>query len=451
MLSVEDSTSYRQNPLMFLELSYENRLNLVESVTGPLENVMFGQSSWPKSKFRRVSPYDQVITDEKNALDLLLATAMAQAKYSYVAALMIFFQIECNANLLYLNDYGGMRVLKYFEFGCFEQYRPLGVSNNIDFYEINEAFGSDSADICCYLFGIPFIYLFGTAICETENIRDSQFAKMCQLAETMEYSGVSVHAALKDENCEDQVDPIVLQSPRLKTFLLVLNKQRFVDALLFDELQYACHLKYYYSTDAFMSDKFNIPAPKWSRASHKQLAFEGFSKIAQTIIAMQKFRYQQFPLHKDLTDTLLGFIFDSYVAELDFECQVRYHSNRYFKEYPYPELAVIALKYGIYIPKSNKGVDKEEFNDAIRLELGGTLPDSVMVKHRKHLEWTIVKMPGCKDIIDADLEKRIDNDPKLRKCVGETILKYCVEKEVPIWYLDTGRWKLTNRGILHGL
>lgn len=451
MLSAKDVEYYRRRPIEFGGLSFQDRLTLVELVTGPLENVMFGQANWPESKFRVVSPYDSVITDEKSALDLLLATAMVEAKYSYVAALMIFFQIECNANLLHLNDYGGTSVLKYFEFGCFANHRPPGVSNAIDYYKIQDAFGKDGPHICCYLFGIPYIYLFGTAICETENICDGEFAKMCQIAETMKYSVASVHLALRAPSCMDRVNAVALQSPRLKTFLLLLNKRIFGDCALLDDVQYACHLKYYYSTDAFMSPSFNIPAPKWSRATHKHIAFEGFSKIAQTIIAMQKFRYRRFPFHKDLIDTLLGFVFDNHVAALDFECQVYYHAHRYFKEYQYPHLTVVALKYGIYILKSTGGVNREAFKDAVRLELGGTLPDHVTVEHRNHLVWMVPKFQGCKDIIDADLGKRIDNDPELRKCVGKTILKYCTQKEVPIESLCIGRWNLTNRGLLHGL
>jgi hypothetical protein len=82
-----------------------------------------------------------------------------------------------------------------------------------------------------------------------------------------------------------------------------------------------------------------IPRPRWFRQQHRELTCGRLNREFKTVLLMQKFRYPEFPLHKDLIDTILGFLFDSYYEDLRQRIQQRNSKIREISTLGGPEMS----------------------------------------------------------------------------------------------------------------
>lgn len=73
---------------------------------------------------------------------------------------------------------------------------------------------------------------------------------------------------------------------------------------------------------------FVIPNPIWNRQSHALLTSEQFNCEALVILQMQKFRFCQFPLHRDLLNLVLTKLFEGHLEDL--EKRICYRNELYY-------------------------------------------------------------------------------------------------------------------------
>lgn len=203
-----------------------------------------------------------------------------------------------------------------------------------------------------------------------------------------------------------------------------------------DSIIFPCFMPDHYQ-HAFIP---SVPPPIWTRERHRELCLGtnsdvGFSEIAMTILLMQKFRWTNFPLAKDLLPMVLGFAFDAHIDHLKFNMSLRTMLFRLWRNEIADgggKLHDLGLKYGIYIhnpPEKCNTLDL--MSDIYDLTQGLTISDYWKRKYRKCFASVLVRLrnTNTRDLNAHLVEFHRGVYPSLIK-VFELVIDYCVNRGI---------------------
>ncbi len=422
---------YRNNPSRFEALGLADSKFILESVVGPLEDVVFSMKSWPNSLFGIIGPQCNILDYQSRLIHSMLENYATRRQFKMVAALMIFFRVEDWFDLCLLNDNYNHQIFKAFAFGSLFRNRQVS--------------GVGSEVIVPYLLGLaPWTFVLHWLNNPIIYNPDQDGRILDAIEET----------CYKVEQVVDGFRSLSRQPPSPRTLMLAkcifnrLNKRRLLSVKEGKPgscLQYACHLVYFIG-----GTSLKISKPQWSRRAHRQIATRQFHEVVKTILAMRLFRHDVFPFHKDLLDMLIQKLFVFELDRLDIECLTESLTNRYFKlsfgEEPSEsdgekfnigtrlELVGIGLKHHILLElPQNPRFNYSEVKDALRIECGGSISETQRAYYTETLIYNIVYFEGCaveEDFYGETHEARME--------LGMDILKYCQSMDVSLFDLWLG-------------
>jgi hypothetical protein len=297
----KDADVFRTDSHRFAALETDTQNALLETVCGPAPTIYVNQE-WPESKYATISKnyyigsHDSHI-EARHTVRQLIDQALSYGDWSRAARFMIFFKVK-------VYEFGNiedivslMEFMDIFPMGCFKRSYSGGPLDKMK-------------ESMAWCYGVPSLDLLARGIALVQ-FRQDIFHQICSI-----FSGLSMRPSMVISILEiRRTRRTAFQIPEEETTEIInaLNSQILEplpernDNILF----YPCLLQYHYTTLNNPVDA--IPRPIWSRKNHKMLGHPGFKKAARTIVLMQKFRYPQFTLHKDLIDMLLGHLFNAYI------------------------------------------------------------------------------------------------------------------------------------------
>lgn len=168
--------------------------------------------------------------------------------------------------------------------------------------------------------------------------------------------------------------------------------------------------------------EFMIPRVRWSRQKHRNLTSPQLRDQTFTILCMQKHRSVEFPLHKDLIDTLIRILFDLELQELERKALIK---------------TQMAQKWNCHKPVFNVdenidrcldiGVSQMSYGPwesyVLDLACGFPVPEHIQHQFRRQLAHEIVGWPSC-NWIYSRLCKRFPNLEDLPFVGGSLMLDY---------------------------
>jgi hypothetical protein len=199
-----------------------------------------------------------------------------------------------------------------------------------------------------------------------------------------------------------------------------------------DTIVYPCMMQYHH--DWFDPYGETIRRPVWSRQRHIALTDESFKKTALTILLMQKFRRENFPLVKDLLNMVIGFAFDAHVASLEDSLKQRnINMATWENSMSGDALRNVALGYGIVlnspaIPFTKASIMSDVFDFVKRIPL----PPNRPAVYRDSL-WEIlaeVHDPEFPNILQVEsiIADAFVHDLSYYECFVEM----CTERKIPL-------------------
>jgi hypothetical protein len=422
---------YRSNPGRFNALGLADSKFILESVVGPLEDVVFSMKSWPDSLFRIIGPQCTILDYQSRLISSMLENYATRRQFKMVAALMLFFRVEDWFDLYLLNDKFNDQIFKAFAFGSLFRNRQVS--------------GVGSEVIVPYLLGLaPWSFVLHWLNHGTLYDTRQDFSILDAIKETS-YRAVEVVDGFRDlpKQPLDQRTFIVA-----KCILARLSQRRFLsfkDGHPGSCLQYACHLVHFIGTANLLMTK-----PHWSRHAHRKIATHRFHEVVKTVLAMRLFRHDVFPFHKDLLDMLIQKLFEFELERLDTECLAESRTNRYFKlsfgEEPAEsdgenfntenrlELVEIGLRFNILLElPQDPRFHYSEVRDVLILQHGGSISEKQRAYYTETLIYNIVYFKGC--AVELDFYGETYED---RMELGVDILKYCQLMNVKLFELWLG-------------
>lgn len=330
-----DIVRLQGSPMNFFKLPRLFQDNLLESVVGRyVGNVYEWVDYKTRSSFSNLFPPRENFLARAQEITLYeqLMHCLAGSKFDGVRALrlMRFFQVETFSYVNY-RPYGlNVEFLRWFPFGCFSVSikGPRPTSTSLD---QNEKFINhwllgvevlDILDSACSISKVPsrddFLWILNG--CDVEGVKVSEVVD--QIVTTNEKISKLLRSVV------NQGTGILIEEAHVRV-------QRIMEKLSMRALKYSKgehpYLFMYNSTvktkqfgnvnvQMLMGVSRYIKKPTWSKDMHRFMDRE-FRKIALTILLMQKYRSNAFPLHKDLLTLFLGYLFDVHLDWL-------YHGSR---------------------------------------------------------------------------------------------------------------------------
>lgn len=422
---------YRSNPGRFNALGLADSKFILESVVGPLEDVVFSMKSWPDSLFRIIGPQCNIFDHQSRLISSMLENYATRRQFKMVAALMLFFRVEDWFDLYLLNDKYNDQIFKAFAFGSLFRNRQVS--------------GVGSEIIVPYLLGLaPWSFVLDWL--NQPNIYDpNQDARILDVIEETTYKAVDVVEGFRALPKHPLFQRTFIVAKSILTRLSQRRLLTFKDGHPGSCLQYACHLVHFIGTANLL-----MTNPRWSRQTHRQMATHRFHEVVKTILAMRLFRHDAFPFHKDLLDMLIHKLFEFELERLDIECLAESRTNRYFKlnfgEEPSEsdgenfrtgdrlELVEIGLRYNILLElPQDPRFNYSEVKDVLLLQHGGSISEKQRAYYTETLIYNIVYFKGC-----AVEEEFYGETREARMELGIDILKYCQLMQIGLFDLWLG-------------
>lgn len=298
----KDAEIFRNNPSRFAALEMDTQNSLLETVCGKEPTVYDGRA-WPESKYAEIGRSHYVVgygdprKDEIKTIRQFIDRALSHGNWSRAARFMMFFKVKVYEFGMIEDVVSLMEFMDIFPMGCFKRTYNGGPLDKMK-------------DSMAWCYGVPSLNLLPRGIALVQ-FRPHIFQQICSM-----FSELSMRpsAAISILEIRKATSTAFWIPEELTVGIIDALNSRILETLPDRNeniLFYPCLLQYHYT--ALNNPVGAIPRPIWSRKNHKILGHPGFKKAARTIVLMQKFRYPQFPLHKDLTDILLGHLFNAYI------------------------------------------------------------------------------------------------------------------------------------------
>lgn len=427
---------YRCDPLEFLKLPLEEINEFLELVCGDKKSFVYEAENWVESPFNDIFAlpyneqnkvaYEKFITGEANQLETVIYNCLVEGRWADAGMFMKFFKVGYMKFHALGDDKMFKDFAKVFPYGCFRRhYRHFDAKNPISSYTAAWALGSA-----------------GTTLISKSLVLDHEFYAVV-LADIIEFDYAS------DQLYEIFTVLYPLLScgifeiqKRIEEIVFILSQKKFNPVgNAYDPVIYSCLAPYHYShvkhqnimpgclTNIHWSRK-----PVWSRNDHLRLTDPSFKQIAFTVLCMQKFRYNSFPLHKDLIDQVLKHVFEMGIDDMKVKMRKKQVRVSEFLDLPKSEKFEFCLRVGI-----NINTHKDGYIDALDLKEGLAIPESRLKKYDETLELNMANCKGTSGIMKK-LHRRFNEANN--NVFGPAIVIHCYRMKYDFWDLWTGKFKM---------
>jgi hypothetical protein len=172
--------------------------------------------------------------------------------------------------------------------------------------------------------------------------------------------------------------------------------------------------------------------PQWSRKDHGDLTFKQFQAEALTIIRLTKLRWTEFPLHKDLIDKVLEYLYAAHLIDRENRLKIRTTQIAEIERLSSKQLWVFGLEHEIVLDIRNPDMEKTrgDWNWKIPISIALDIDDGIPcpASFRNHfihwigdaMEYWTCTEPVCRELKEFDFGE----SPK-PLCVGIMVYFYC--------------------------
>jgi hypothetical protein len=302
-----DIPALRNDPQKFFSMSDEDQKNILNSLFGSA-NIIYKSEEWPESQFPIIDAAGERMLDNP---DLEASGKVLAAKidrffmtdmFATVAKLMMFFRIK--VFLFPENTYDHfVKFTKVFPRGCFVNTIPR-LPARMKWHPMYQ-WCTNNSKVQLVQLGLRF-YM------EDPNIL--QFALESTKCESLDelLHIFSMKSVLDGSQLSLKFVVEAFNQKRLQS-----GRNRYNKSVVFP-----CLLPYHFSS-LYRKLPKNISRPLWTRQNHKDLTVGTLRREILVILQMQKFRYAQFSLHKDVIDIVIRYIFEAHVIDMENECSAQ--------------------------------------------------------------------------------------------------------------------------------
>ncbi len=290
-----DVEIYRKDPERFLNLSVSTMKSLLQEVCGKEEYFVFRKSD--NEKLNSLGPRAASLIESE------IDFHSSQGNWLLAGMLMQFFRYDSWGFRTPTDPESYELFLKTFEFGCF------GMDEKIT---DTLSYQNGALEWCYGVIGPALI-----EDCLEGTIGDPEFSLICECLQDAFYTIDGASILLREIGERSGKYP-----QRVTGLMDILNQKYFRTGVDNDKhaigpTPYAYLIVSRNLGRIEVSPALKLAKPIWSRWTHKEVAFPGFGDLCQQVIALQKFRYAEFTLHKDLVDMVLQRVFDLHLADLE--------------------------------------------------------------------------------------------------------------------------------------
>lgn len=414
-----DVASLQEMPLRFFGQHIDTQEHLLDKLYGPWEKFIFRPQDCSDSPFRILytGPEDESDswTDEQYGRSIIreaLFLYYDHQEWGRVAQIMTFFKVsEIDVEDLIFQDYPDERVsgciefLRVFGFGCFRRDPTTNWQTAVEEW--------------CH--GTIGNNLFDLIFSKETRFPEDLSQVFLKHVEKESFDTTTMRCLFYD------LDPkqTGMNNSYTQRLIAILAQKRFKFAQRPEDLMPYAYL---------MTAKLSIPKPIWNRQTHLRITSKEFQSEAKTILLMRKFRFDNFPLHKDLIDFLLERLFWRHL--LDLENRIQERDRRYAEAVKLTdgEQVNFCMDRGI-VDESALKCGRLHLNlfEAIHMEMGVPIPLQ-QIGHRLYF---------CHKAICAKVCPAVYEMPGFAiEIYGDTLLTYCQDHHIRLSDVLNGRIKL---------
>jgi hypothetical protein len=158
--------------------------------------------------------------------------------------------------------------------------------------------------------------------------------------------------------------------------------------------------------------KLPLNRPTWTQQSHGELTCERLQGEFQQVLLMHKFHRENFPLHKDLLDTILKSLFNSYYDDLRDRIRTRAKRIKEVALWDTAKLSDWLLDFWIV------EVSLKSIIDAVNMEMFIPVP--------KHQHDVYEQKLGMALLNRTDIENT-DGQTVISSGIKDRLIQYCIE------------------------
>lgn len=438
----EELEYYRCNPLDFFGMLDAYIYEFLKKVVGDPNKHVYKAGDWPMSPFRDMSINDD---NEWWRLSAVLNMLEMEGDYQKMAVYMTFFRVEyfCFDD----PDDSPSKWVKFksvFPFGCFHYSNGGGESSGSSEEWSRGHPSQDLLKLCL----------------DKEAISDREFDTICTAMRNIHYTTSEIQYIVRnffsDESYISKMNPNFLERARI--IVKMLSQNPLLEDLDHPLLNYAYQSVDYPNEwfdrrlEVMRSDGIVFERPMWSRRNHIKISRPTFRKQALTILCMQKYCRNEFPLHKDLIDTILGMLFDAHLQDNDDGIQAmaeKYQEYAALNTIEYNEenmdrLMKFSLENGV------GDVNNFSILRAVQKSFGFPLSSDTTDSLRTDLAGYIRTYASCKSVLEnlpmiQDGNRFAMSEPKYdRSSAAYLILNYCFKYDIQLFDLYKGTRVLTD-------
>lgn len=386
-----DAAWYRHHPSEFFKLPKDEQILRLNEICGEGDFVFKIDPDFPDVEFSEAFRFKHEMEHYNNFVDI--------DDWNMVAKILYFFGVR-RAGFGDFRGFDSLSVfVKHFPFGCFWK-------------RVNES----DENAVQYSLGSSWCYgeLLRSDIMDTiiYTIDDAVFKMVLKQLSVMMFYRTTLLKVCEYFNSRyiDVNPPANIRKQRAWLILDVLSQlPSRPSGDHSDEVVFPCMMNGYYNQEQDFPKFPCMKRPMWTKERHLALADERFKKMTMTVMLMQKFRWSNFPVVRDLLVMIIGFAFDAHVIWLGEELVKRRQTlrdweNNHFFEEKYGRALDLGIIFSSAFYPSGYNVHNVS-TDIHDLLQGKMLPTKRMIAYRKSL--------ACAMIFEAaTLKARIS--PKLK-------------------------------------
>lgn len=164
---------------------------------------------------------------------------------------------------------------------------------------------------------------------------------------------------------------------------------------------------------------FHIPKPVWNRSSHLKLAMTDLRCQTMTILLMQRFRHEQFTLHKDLIDIIIKHLFNMELSVMESRSLAKTKVFKSWAACEYEEIRDRCFDLGVSFTFWSTTLKTY----ILDLACGFDIPEYVREQFRQRLFVEVARMKSC-TWITGKIWKKFPNLENIEMEIGSLMVDY---------------------------
>lgn len=297
------SAYFRTRPEEFFDLSSEEQELRLTEICGPIEGYLY---TYRRNECSDMTAYDSA---SENVYDEMDNNAFRHL-WKNVGRLMEFFRVEFDQNRLDCFKHELPNEI----FDEFMTVFPFGCISHVEEYQYEFSIGNCVTE---WILGRPSEHLI-RVLMNPYRIKNEMFEQIITVMEKTVYftdeiieirRSIWAHLLTLIDDHKPEIER------RRNVIISVMTQKKFEDSNKNTDVYRFIYLTV--SENSILRPDLKIPKPRWSRESHGDLTISTFTEESLIVLAMQKFRYSNFTLHKDLVDVVLKHLFELHLRDIE--------------------------------------------------------------------------------------------------------------------------------------